>query len=183
MEKPRAGRRNEFGRLEQDLRAIERQVVRDAEAGAVTSRDLNVAADAEASLGERLADTLARVGGSWTFILGFMGFLAFWTLGNVALLGRDEFDPYPFVFLNLILSMLAALQAPLIMMSQNRQATRDRLDAANDYQVNLKAEIEILALHEKLDRLRAREIVTLQAGLERTEALLSRLEQRLDGAR
>ena len=80
-------------------------------------------------------------------------------MGNAWLLGHDGFDPYPFIFLNLILSMLAALQAPVIMMSQNRQAERDRLDAAHDYEVNLKAEIEIMALHEKLDELRHSEII------------------------
>ena len=110
---------------------------------------------ARREFGDRVADSIARVGGSWTFIISFIVFLVVWTLGNVWLLGREGFDPYPFIFLNLVLSMIAALQAPVIMMSQNRQSERDRLDAAHDYEVNLKAEIEIMALHEKLDELQA----------------------------
>jgi uncharacterized membrane protein len=93
----------------------------------------------------------------------------------------EEFDPYPFILLNLILSTLAALQAPVIMMSQNRQAARDRLDAAHDYEVNLKAEIEIMALHEKLDELRRREIVSLQAEIAEIAAHLKRIDARLGG--
>ncbi|HEY5817936.1 MAG TPA: DUF1003 domain-containing protein [Mesorhizobium sp.] len=114
------------------------------------------------SVGDSVADGIARVGGSWTFIISFIVFLVIWTLANVWLLGRATFDPYPFVFLNLVLSMIAALQAPVIMMSQNRQTERDRLDASHDYEVNLKAEIEILALHEKLDALRQTELVALR---------------------
>ena len=83
-----------------------------------------------------------------------MTFLVGWSILNTVLLATGAFDPYPYIFLNLLLSMLAALQAPVIMMSQNRQAARDRFDAAHDYEVNLKAEIEIMALHEKLDELR-----------------------------
>lgn len=115
-----------------------------------------------ASIGDRVADAIARVGGSWSFIIGFLIFLAIWTLANAWVLGRDTFDPYPFVFLNLVLSMIAALQAPVIMMSQNRQTERDRLEAKHDYEVNLKAEIEIMALHEKIDLLRQKEIAELR---------------------
>jgi uncharacterized membrane protein len=108
------------------------------------------------TLGERLADRIASFGGSWTFILLFFGFLIAWTALNTLLLGprRAAFDPYPYIFLNLMLSMLAALQAPVIMMSQNRQTKRDRIEAQTDYEVNLKAELEIRTLHEKLDALR-----------------------------
>lgn len=166
------------------LSPVEQQVLRDAASHAITSQDLNARADAQSSLGDRVADAIARIGGSWTFILGFIAFLVFWTLGNVVLLGREEFDPYPFVFLNLVLSMVAALQAPVIMMSQNRQAERDRLDAANDYAVNLKAEIEILALHEKLDELRASEIATLSRMLVQTQEAVAKLDARLsEGSR
>ncbi len=93
--------------------------------------------------GERMADRIAAFGGSWTFILLFLAVLAVWTLGNTELLGprRAAFDPYPYVFLNLILSMLAALPAPVIMMSQHRAAARDRLNAATDYRVNVRAAI------------------------------------------
>jgi uncharacterized membrane protein len=99
---------------------------------------------------------VARFGGSWAFILLFIAFLMGWILLNTVLLSRTggRFDVYPFIFLNLMLSMVAALQAPIILMSQNRQASRDRIAAALDYQVNLKAELEIVALHEKLDALR-----------------------------
>ncbi|TJW27935.1 MAG: DUF1003 domain-containing protein, partial [Mesorhizobium sp.] len=90
------------------------------------SKDTNKAVAFHQTFGDRLADTIARIGGSWSFILAFIAFLILWTSGNVWLLSRDAFDPYPFIFLNLILSMIAALQAPVIMMAQNRQAERDR---------------------------------------------------------
>jgi uncharacterized membrane protein len=108
------------------------------------------------TFGERLADRVALLGGSWAFILIFIGFLVAWIGLNTLVLARltGGFDPYPFIFLNLILSMVAALQAPVILMSQNRQAARDRLAAGLDYEVNLKAEVEIMSLHEKLDRIR-----------------------------
>ena len=107
-----------------------------------------------ATPGERAADRIARFGGSWTFILLFVGVLIAWVLLNSIVLVQGAFDEYPFTFLNLMLSMVAALQAPIILMSQNRQATRDRIAAALDYEVNLKAELEIMALHDKLDALR-----------------------------
>lgn len=124
--------------------------------------DANATIDAETSKGDRLADTIARVGGSWPFIIGFVLFLVFWIVANgVLLAAQDRFDHYPFIFLNLVLSMIAALQAPIIMMSQNRQAAKDRLVANTDYEVNLKAELEILALHEKIDRLEAQQAAVL----------------------
>ncbi len=108
-------------------------------------------ADASSTFGERVADRIASFGGSWTFILSFAGFLLVWILVNVIVLATRAFDPYPFILLNLLLSCLAALQAPVIMMSQNRQESRDRRRAENDYKVNLKAELEIRHLHEKMD--------------------------------
>lgn len=143
------------------------------------SRDINESIADQASIGDRIADNMASVGGSWTFIISFLLFLLVWTTGNAFLLSRDAFDPYPFIFLNLVLSMVAALQAPIIMMSQNRQAARDRLDAAHDYEVNLKAEIEIMALHEKLDELRRREILSLQTDIAELSAHLKRIDTRL----
>jgi uncharacterized membrane protein len=107
-----------------------------------------------ATPGQRAADRIAKFGGSWTFILLFIGCLISWVVLNTVIFTRGEFDGYPFTFLNLILSMVAALQAPIILMSQNRQATRDRIAAALDYEVNLKAELEIMALHDKLDAFR-----------------------------
>lgn len=131
------------------------------------SRNINTEFDENYTFGQRLADRVAAFGGSWTFIIIFALILLSWVALNSFVLARlgKEFDPYPYILLNLVLSMLAALQAPVIMMSQNRQAAKDRLNAAHDYEVNLKAELEILALHEKLDRLREQqwqELVTLQ---------------------
>lgn len=150
-------RRNPDALSESESRVLQSALDRQA-----ISQDRNNAFDKRATVGDRIADSIARVGGSWSFIVGFLVFLVIWTLANAWLLGQEIFDPYPFVFLNLLLSMIAALQAPVIMMSQNRQAERDRLDASHDYEVNLKAEIEIMALHEKLDILRHQEIVALR---------------------
>ena len=118
-----------------------------------TARDPNEVFDERLTFGEKLADRVAVIGGSWSFIIGFMLFLVAWAVINTVILISFAFDPYPFIFLNLLLSMLAALQAPVIMMSQNRQAAKDRLAAALDYEVNLKAETEIADLHDKVDRL------------------------------
>jgi uncharacterized membrane protein len=112
------------------------------------------------SFSSKLADRLATFGGSWKFIVSFAAILAGWAVLNVYLLSKP-FDPFPFIFLNLVLSCLAALQAPLIMMSQNRKETRDRQRAINDYLVNLKAEIEIRNIHQKLDLLISEQMKTL----------------------
>jgi uncharacterized membrane protein len=105
------------------------------------------------TFGQRLADNVATFGGSWTFIIAFGVFLFIWIITNVFVLVSRPFDPYPFIFLNLILSCIAALQAPVIMMSQNRQEEKDRTRAKKDYMINLKAELEIRMLHEKIDHL------------------------------
>jgi uncharacterized membrane protein len=120
------------------------------------SRDVNAVQEENQTFGDQLADKVARFGGSWTFIVIFASMLLAWVVLNTVILARyaGGFDPYPYIFLNLILSMVAALQAPVILMSQNRQAARDRLAAGLDYEINLKAEIEIMALHDKLDRIR-----------------------------
>ncbi|MBD1396236.1 DUF1003 domain-containing protein [Pontibacter sp. JH31] len=104
-------------------------------------------------LGDRMADRIASFGGSWIFIMAFFGFILLWVLVNVYLLATLPFDPYPFILLNLILSCLAAIQAPIIMMSQNRKEAKDRQRSEYDYKVNLKAELEIRLLHEKIDHL------------------------------
>ncbi|MPT35470.1 MAG: DUF1003 domain-containing protein, partial [Flavobacterium sp.] len=101
----------------------------------------------------RVADKVAEFGGSWTFIISFMFFLVAWIALNVFMLANKGFDPYPFILLNLILSCIAALQAPVIMMSQNRQEEKDRERSKNDYMINLKSELEIRMLHEKIDHL------------------------------
>jgi len=118
-----------------------------------TARDVNQVFEQNLTFGDKLADRVAVLGGSWTFILGFCAFLVAWAILNAVLLSERAFDPYPFIFLNLLLSMLAALQAPIIMMSQNRQAAKDRLAAGLDYEVNVKAESAIMELHDKIDRL------------------------------
>jgi uncharacterized membrane protein len=141
------------------------------------SRDVNHAFAARQTFGDRLADRVAKFGGSWTFITLFLAALVAWTaLNSIILAGHDAaIDPYPYIFLNLILSMLAALQAPIIMMSQNRQAARDRLAAGLDYEVNLKAEIEIMQLHEKLERIRSEHLEELLRTQQEQLRLLTRL--------
>ena len=109
------------------------------------------------TLGQRLSDGLASFGGSWTFLMSFGAFLVVWMAINIAIGEAKSFDPYPFILLNLVLSCIAAIQAPIIMMSQKRQDAKDRLRSHNDYQVNLKAELEIRHLHEKLDHLVTRQ--------------------------
>jgi uncharacterized membrane protein len=120
-----------------------------------TSRDVGDIVDEQSTFGERLSDKVAAVGGSWKFIMVFAAVLLGWMLLNSQILGTlgKAFDPYPFIFLNLMLSTVAAIQAPIIMMSQNRQSAKDRIAAAHDYEVNLRAELEILRLHAKIDAL------------------------------
>jgi uncharacterized membrane protein len=109
--------------------------------------------DTKLSAGQKVADKIAEFGGSWTFIISFFSFLMIWMLINIFIMVKKPFDPYPFILLNLILSCLAAIQAPIIMMSQNRQESKDRQRAELDYKVNLKAELEIKLLSEKMDYL------------------------------
>ncbi|GLQ76769.1 cyclic nucleotide-binding protein [Mesorhizobium huakuii] len=161
------------------LSQLESRVLQSTLERTTISRDTNKAVAFHQTFGDRLADTIARIGGSWSFILGFLAFLVVWTVGNVWLLTRDAFDPYPFIFLNLVLSMVAALQAPVIMMAQNRQTERDRIDAAHDYEVNLKAEIEIMALHEKLDELRHSQIIGMRDEIVRLAEVVKRIDERL----
>ena len=154
---------------EGDLTAREKSVIERAAKRLAVSRNVNIEFHENATLGQRVADRVTRVGGSWGFIISFLVFVVIWTSINTWLAIVRPFDPYPFVFLNLILSLLAAVQAPIIIMSQNRQAAKDRLAAAHDYEVNLKAEIEIAALHQKLDDIRSSELALLmeKAGVKR----------------
>lgn len=131
------------------------------------SRNVNIEEQERLTLAQRVADRVAAFGGSWTFISIFIVAETVWVVMNSAALWVRHFDPYPYILLNLFLSMIAAIQAPVIMMSQNRQAAKDRLQADQDYRVNLKAELEVAHLHRKLDRV-----------YERLEAHLSRLESR-----
>ncbi len=130
------------------------------------------------TFGDRMSDRVAEFGGSWTFIMLFMAFLLAWALLNTVLLASKAFDPYPYIFLNLLLSMVAAVQAPIIMMSQNRQSKKDRENAEHDYEVNLKAEIEIMSLHEKLDQMRAEQITRLLSYQQEQMAILTSLMER-----
>ncbi len=119
----------------------------------VISDNIEESLDKGLTIGQKIADKVASFGGSWTFILSFTIFLILWMITNVFILTRKPFDPYPFILLNLLLSTLAAIQAPVIMMSQNRQEEKDRKRGQNDYKINLKSELEIKLLHEKKDHL------------------------------
>ena len=145
------------------------------------THDTNKEFDNQLTFGQRLADKVAAFGGSWTFIIIFASILIAWVILNSVILAKinDTFDPYPYILLNLFLSMLAAIQAPVIMMSQNRLSVKDRLDATHDYEVNLKAEMEISNLHEKLDELREKqwsELVEMQQ--EQIRLLTKLLEEK-----
>lgn len=162
---------------EVNLTAREKRVLESILKHTVISRNTHREFYDDRTFGERLADRVAIFGGSWTFILIFIGILIFWVILNSYILAsRDAtFDPYPYILLNLFLSMLAALQAPVIMMSQNRQAAKDRLQATHDYEVNLKAELEIRLLHEKLDELREKKWLELLEIQERQIQILEQL--------
>ena len=136
-----------------ELSALEDQVVKSLRDQEILSENLNVEFDLQLTFGQRIADRVAEFGGSWTFMLAFGGVLLLWIAVNSLAMLRQPFDPYPYILLNLVLSCLAAMQAPIIMMSQNRQEAKDRLRAEHDYQVNLKAELEIRHLTWKMDQL------------------------------
>ena len=147
------------------------------------TRNTNKEFDDQLTFGQRIADKVASCGGSWTFIIIFAAVLVLWVILNSVILARidDIFDPYPYILLNLFLSMLAAIQAPIIMMSQNRQAVKDRIDAAHDYEVNLKAEVEISTLHQKLDELREKQWGELVEMQQQQIRLLTRLLEEQNG--
>jgi uncharacterized membrane protein len=136
-----------------EVSSLEEEVMKSLQEHEILSRNVNVEFERKLTLGERMADGLANSAGSWRFIIIFMVVLGAWIAVNTVVLVLKPFDPYPFILLNLILSCIAALQAPVIMMSQNRQEAKDRLRSEYDYRVNLKAELEIRQLHEKLDHL------------------------------
>jgi len=136
-----------------ELSSLEQKVMESLKEEELLSKNINVEFEQKLTLGERMADRLAEYAGSWRFITVFAVVLVVWILLNSFLLIFRPFDPYPFILLNLVLSCLAAIQAPVIMMSQNRQESKDRLRAEHDYLVNLKAELEIRHLHEKIDHM------------------------------
>lgn len=135
-----------------NLTEVERQVIQSVSKNTMISTEVEED-EQEITFGQKLADKVAEFGGSWGFIIFFMSFLVVWILMNVFWLSNHGFDPYPFILLNLILSCIAAIQAPVIMMSQNRQEEKDRERAKKDYKINLKSELEIRELHEKIDHL------------------------------
>ena len=140
-----------------ELSELEKEVVESLAKNEILSTHIDQQFESKLTFGQRLSDKMASFGGSWGFIIIFACVLILWISINSLLLALKPFDPYPFILLNLILSCLAAIQAPIIMMSQNRQEAKDRLRASYDYQINLKAELEIRQLHQKLDHLLSRQ--------------------------
>jgi uncharacterized membrane protein len=140
-----------------ELSALDQEVIESLQQHEILSNDLSKQFERKLTFGERLSDQIAEFGGSWKFLITFGAVIFVWIVANAVLFATRAFDPYPFILLNLILSCLAAVQAPVIMMSQNRAEARDRLRAENDYKVNLKAELEIRHLHEKIDHLLRRQ--------------------------
>jgi uncharacterized membrane protein len=137
----------------QEVDDLEKDVLKAITENNILSVNIEPEMDERLTLGQRIADQIAEFGGSWTFIIAFFSFLILWMIVNVWVLVTRPFDPYPFILLNLILSTLAAIQAPIIMMSQNRQEQKDRIRSEHDYKINLKAELEIKLLHEKIDHM------------------------------
>ena len=164
------------------ISALHQEVLESLKEHEILSKNINLEFEQDLTFWERMSDKLAAVGGSWTFILGFAVVIGIWVVVNTIALMRRPFDPYPYILLNLVLSCLAALQAPVIMMSQNRQDAKDRLRSEHDYQLNLKAELEIRHLNEKMDLLlstqwrRLLEIQRIQ--MEVLEELVSQTRQK-----
>lgn len=136
-----------------ELIKIDSDVMNAIQTNAILSENLQTEIDSNATFGQRIADKIAAFGGSWSFIIAFFSFILLWMILNIWLLATKAFDPFPFILLNLILSCIAAIQAPVIMMSQNRQEQKDRQRSEHDYKINLKAELEIQLLNEKMDHL------------------------------
>ncbi|CAM3189827.1 MULTISPECIES: DUF1003 domain-containing protein [Sphingomonas] len=168
--------RRTLGKPAHELDEEEAQVIADIESGQLSARDAADVADETSTWGEKLADRVAAVGGSWGFIIAFSVILLGWMLLNSDVLSHFgmAFDPYPYIFLNLMLSTLAAIQAPVIMMSQNRQSAKDRLAASLDYRTNLRAEIDILRLHHKLDNAVTERLDSLEAKIDGLAKALAR---------
>lgn len=166
-----------------ELSEIEKKVIRQIIARKEISRDTNKEFDTTLSRGERWADRVARFGGSWTFIFCFVTMIVIWmSLESYVRFSQKEFfDPYPYNLLNLVLSILVSLQAPLILMSQNRAAIKDRINAQQDYELNLKAELEILLLHEKFDNLHENQWATLLKMQQQQIDLLLKVIEKMRG--
>lgn len=143
----------------------------------LTSKLIGLEQDTKLSTAQKLADKVAEVGGSWTFIIAFFVVLVGWILMNIHFLNENAFDPYPFILLNLVLSCIAAIQAPIIMMSQNRQEEKDRRQARSDYMINLKSEIELRSLHGKIDLLITEQMKSLFSVQQSQLDLLVKIEK------
>jgi uncharacterized membrane protein len=173
--------RSEMEKDRGELTAIEEKVVRSLHDGELIADNLNREFDRSLTFGERISDRVAEFGGSWRFIIMFFGVMFVWVTLNSVYLIFHPFDPYPYILLNLVLSLLAAVQAPIILMSQNRQEARDRMRAENDYKVNLKAELEVRAVGEKLDQLIHHQWAHLleiqQIQIEMIEDMMGRMEE------
>jgi len=157
------------------LSDIEYRIIERLRARKTISKNIQHEMAESLTLGERLADRVAAFGGSWTFIILFCFLMVSWMSFNTFVLLSKAFDPYPYILLNLVLSCVASLQAPIIMMSQNRQSSKDRLQAEHDYEVNLKAELEIMQLHQKIDELMQKRWETLMALQEQQVKMLTEL--------
>ncbi|HZM69813.1 MAG TPA: DUF1003 domain-containing protein [Candidatus Cryosericum sp.] len=164
-----------------ELSSLEQEVLKSLRDHEFLARNIEAEFEQQWSLGERLADRIATFGGSWKFLIFFGAFLALWIGLNTLIWAARPVDPYPFILLNLVLSCVAAIQAPIIMMSQNRQEAKDRLRSQHDYQVNLKAELEIRQLHEKIDHLLSHQWERLAEIQEIQLELLSEIGRK-DGA-
>jgi uncharacterized membrane protein len=159
---------------------LEKQVLEKLKSNKFIAEDVEPEIESDASFANRLSDRIAEFGGSWKFIISFLTMMAVWMGLNVFLYQEKGFDPYPFILLNLVLSCLAALQAPIIMMSQNRQEVKDRTRSEHDYQVNLAAELQIRMLHEKLDHLmhnQHRQMIEIQ---QIQMELIQEIEEKID---
>lgn len=167
-----------------ELALIDKDVMKAIRENSILSENIQDEIEGQLSTGEKLADKIATFGGSWTFIITFFSFLMFWMLLNVFWLANKAFDPFPFILLNLILSCLAAIQAPIIMMSQNRQEQKDRQRAEHDYKINLKAELEIRLLNEKIDHLLVHQNIKLleiqEVQIDYLEDLSKKINKNLD---
>ena len=165
-----------------ELSVLDDEVIESLREHEILSSDISKQFEKKLTFGERLSDSIAAFGGSWTFIIFFSLVLFVWVVVNSFILANRAFDPYPYILMNLVLSALAALQAPVIMMSQNRSEARDRLRGEYDYKINLKAELEIRHLHEKIDHLLRRQYNRLFEIQQIQIELLEELGQKRRGA-
>lgn len=180
MHHPREVASRMLGVTYESLDERAKKVARHVADGKHITRNVTKEYDTDTTFGQRAADVVATFGGSWTFVGLFAAVMVVWVGLNAFLLAKrgTTFDPFPYILLNLFLSMLAAIQAPVILMSQNRHAEKDRMNAEHDYEVNLKAELDIMLLHDKMDQLRERQWVELLAIQQQQLSILTELSQK-----